>query len=79
MLIFCNECMINFRSRTSRVGSVSTFFREAFLPQGYPESVSSDYLQYQIWDTAQAFCSSITGLLFTAFIRCLTELIGVVR
>eukprot|EP00795_Rhopilema_esculentum_P015616 gene15616-6898_t len=36
-----------------------------FLPQGYPESVSEDYLEYQIWDTAQAFCSSITGTLAT--------------
>uniref|UniRef100_A0A670JBN7 RUS family member 1 n=1 Tax=Podarcis muralis TaxID=64176 RepID=A0A670JBN7_PODMU len=36
-----------------------------FLPQGYPESVSSDYLAYQIWDTVQAFASSITGTLAT--------------
>ncbi|KAI0235372.1 RUS1 family protein C16orf58, partial [Lamellibrachia satsuma] len=34
-----------------------------FLPQGYPESVSDDYMDYQIWDTMQAFCSSITGAL----------------
>ena len=39
--------------------------RSAFLPQGYPESVSEDYLEYQLWDTLQAFCSSITGLLAT--------------
>lgn len=43
--------------------SVSHFFRSVFLPQGYPESVSQDYLQYQIWDTIQAFASSITGTL----------------
>lgn len=36
-------------------------FREIFLPQGYPSSVSDDYLEYQIWDTVQGFCSSITG------------------
>lgn len=24
-----------------------------FLPQGFPESVSEDYLQYQFWDTVQ--------------------------
>uniref|UniRef100_A0A8C0GB37 RUS family member 1 n=1 Tax=Chelonoidis abingdonii TaxID=106734 RepID=A0A8C0GB37_CHEAB len=36
-----------------------------FLPQGYPESVSQDYLPYQIWDTVQAFASSITGALAT--------------
>ncbi|ESO05798.1 hypothetical protein HELRODRAFT_77440 [Helobdella robusta] len=36
-----------------------------FMPQGYPESVSGDYLEYQIWDTIQAFCSSITATLAT--------------
>ncbi|EDO39318.1 predicted protein, partial [Nematostella vectensis] len=39
--------------------------QSAFLPQGYPESVSKDYLTYQFWDTVQAFCSSITGTLAT--------------
>uniref|UniRef100_A0A1I8FG82 CLCKB protein n=1 Tax=Macrostomum lignano TaxID=282301 RepID=A0A1I8FG82_9PLAT len=36
---------------------------DVFLPQGYPDSVSADYLTYQMWDTAQAFCSSVTGAL----------------
>jgi len=39
------------------------FFQDVFLPQGYPESVSSDYVLYQLWDTMQAFCSSLTGAL----------------
>ncbi len=38
---------------------------EAFLPRGFPQSVSSDYVSYQIWDTCQAFASSITGMLAT--------------
>lgn len=29
------------------------FLQSVFLPQGYPESVSEDYLQYQFWDTLQ--------------------------
>ncbi|KAJ3104045.1 hypothetical protein HDU97_009592 [Phlyctochytrium planicorne] len=41
------------------------FLREAFLPEGFPKSVSPDYTSYQIYDTAQAFCSTITGLLAT--------------
>ncbi|CAG0890497.1 unnamed protein product [Cyprideis torosa] len=41
--------------------SLRRFLIEAFLPQGYPESVSSDYLEYQVWDTIQAFCSSLNG------------------
>lgn len=45
--------------------SLSDIFMSVFLPQGYPDSVSPDYLAYQIWDTVQAFASSITGTLAT--------------
>ncbi|XP_043942562.1 RUS family member 1 [Protopterus annectens] len=45
--------------------TLKAFFTSVFLPQGYPDSVSSDYLTYQIWDTIQAFASSITGTLAT--------------
>lgn len=40
-------------------------FYEAFLPVGYPDSVAPDYLEYQVWDTIQALCSSVTGTLST--------------
>lgn len=40
-------------------------FCQVFLPAGYPDSVSSDYASYQIWDTIQAFCSTISGTLTT--------------
>lgn len=36
-------------------------FKNLFLPQGYPDSVSEDYINYQLWDTIQAFCSTING------------------
>ncbi|KAJ5785652.1 uncharacterized protein N7503_010864 [Penicillium pulvis] len=36
---------------------------DIFLPSGFPQSVSDDYLPYQIYDSLQAFCSSIAGLL----------------
>ncbi|KAK1585784.1 vitamin B6 photo-protection and homoeostasis-domain-containing protein [Colletotrichum navitas] len=36
---------------------------DAFLPIGYPESVTPDYLGYQTFDSLQAFFSTITGLL----------------
>lgn len=42
---------------------VKGWVREAFLPQGYPDSVSSDYLHYQFWDSVQAYCSNIAGAL----------------
>ncbi|KAK3085163.1 hypothetical protein FSP39_025248 [Pinctada imbricata] len=50
-------------NQSARWTSLSSVFRSIFLPQGYPESVSNDYLTYQIWDTIQAFASSITGTL----------------
>ncbi|KAI5379889.1 hypothetical protein J4E82_001434 [Alternaria postmessia] len=34
-----------------------------FLPAGYPQSVTEDYIHYQIYDSLQAFSSSIAGLL----------------
>ena len=40
-----------------------THTQEAFLPQGYPTSVSDDYLAYQIWDTVQvhSYCVLESG------------------
>ncbi|XP_041813434.1 RUS1 family protein C16orf58 homolog [Chelmon rostratus] len=49
----------------SRGNSIVGVFKSVFLPQGYPESVSNDYLQYQFWDTVQAFSSSLSGTLAT--------------
>ncbi|TVY73460.1 RUS1 family protein-like protein [Lachnellula suecica] len=46
----------------------------AFLPAGYPHSVTSDYLEYQVYDSLQAFSSSIAGLLSS---RAVLEGIGV--
>lgn len=50
---------------SSFLGSIKHFFHVVFLPQGYPESVSNDYSSYQLWDTVQAFCSSLNGTLTT--------------
>ncbi|EJD02652.1 DUF647-domain-containing protein [Fomitiporia mediterranea MF3/22] len=36
---------------------------EIFLPSGFPDSVTPDYIGYQIFDSLQAFSSSIAGLL----------------
>ncbi|KAF5894736.1 RUS1 family protein C16orf58 [Clarias magur] len=53
------------QDRVTRGKSITDAFKNVFLPQGYPESVSEDYLQYQIWDTLQAFSSSLSGTLAT--------------
>ncbi|KAI3658167.1 hypothetical protein MP638_000850 [Amoeboaphelidium occidentale] len=49
------------RSKSSIVG----LFYEIFLPAGYPQTVTEDYAAYQIYDSLQAFCSTINGLLST--------------
>lgn len=36
-----------------RMNSFFSFATSAFLPEGYPNSVSKDYLEYQTWDTIQ--------------------------
>ncbi|ODV90472.1 hypothetical protein CANCADRAFT_44126 [Tortispora caseinolytica NRRL Y-17796] len=36
---------------------------DVFLPSGYPHSVTSDYTDYQIYDSFQAFASTIANLL----------------
>ncbi|ESZ97094.1 hypothetical protein SBOR_2524 [Sclerotinia borealis F-4128] len=35
----------------------------AFMPVGYPDSVTDDYTAYQFYDSIQAFASTIAGLL----------------
>ena len=38
---------------------------DMFLPDGFPKSVSNDYVPYQIFDSIQALASSFTGTLST--------------
>ncbi|KAF3765327.1 DUF647-domain-containing protein [Cryphonectria parasitica EP155] len=46
----------------------------AFLPAGFPHTVTNDYLAYQTFDSLQAFSSSITNLLAN---RAILEGLGV--
>ncbi|XP_054168037.1 RUS family member 1-like [Oppia nitens] len=45
--------------------ALKMLFTSVFLPAGYPDSVSNDYLEYQFWDSVQAFASSIMNNLGT--------------
>ena len=45
--------------------SLHDAFMSIFMPQGYPDSVSADYREYQIWDSLQAFCSYTTSTIAT--------------
>ena len=44
---------------------VAFVLRSLFLPEGYPSSVTPDYFAFQAWDTAQAMCSYLRGILAT--------------
>lgn len=48
-------------SGLSSIGIVQ-FLVNIFLPTGYPQSVTPDYFDYQVYDSFQAFSSSIASL-----------------
>ncbi|XP_025089925.1 RUS1 family protein C16orf58 homolog [Pomacea canaliculata] len=58
-----SKCNVHVIDRSPPRTTILQFFRTVFLPQGYPETVSQDYLAYQIWDTVQAFASSLSNSL----------------
>lgn len=43
-------------------GGILQFLTNIFLPTGYPHSVTPDYFDYQVYDSFQAFSSSIASL-----------------
>ena len=53
------------RLQTGFTSSVLACLHYAFLPAGYPNSVTPDYLSFQIWDTIQALSSYVRGMLST--------------
>lgn len=55
-------------------GMLGSAISAVFLPAGYPDSVSPDYLEYQLMDTTQALCSYLRGILAT---RAVLEGLGV--
>lgn len=57
-----------------RKGALRRAAERVLLPSGFPHSVSPDYLQYQCWDSAQALCSSLSGIIAT---RAVFEAVGV--
>ncbi|KAI3557326.1 hypothetical protein CABS01_10826 [Colletotrichum abscissum] len=50
-------------STTAGLANMRQILYDAFLPIGYPDSVTPDYIGYQTFDSLQAFFSTITGLL----------------
>lgn len=44
------------------------------LPEGFPESVTSDYLEYSLWRGVQGIAAQISGVLATQVINLLYRL-----
>jgi len=45
-----------------------SLFARVFLPDGFPHSVRPEYATYQLYDTLQALCSYLRGILTTTAI-----------
>lgn len=43
----------------------SDIFRRLMLPEGFPDSVTSDYLEYSLWRGVQGIASQVSGVLAT--------------
>jgi hypothetical protein len=54
-----SSCRIRLFERLSGV------FRKTFLPNHYPESVRSEFFEYQVYDSLQALCSTLRSILTT--------------
>lgn len=52
-------------ARAGLLPRIRTAFAAAFLPVGYPISVTPDYLSFQLWDSIQALSSYVRGMLST--------------
>ncbi|KAK2581179.1 hypothetical protein KPH14_007983 [Odynerus spinipes] len=52
-------------NKKSFISGIVSIIKDVFLPRGFPDSVHPDYIPYQIWDTLQAFASTIMGTLTT--------------
>lgn len=44
-------------------------FMRLMLPEGYPDSVTSDYLDYSLWRGVQGIASQISGVLATQVVH----------
>ena len=42
-----------------------TWFKNTFLPIGFPRSVRTEYFEYQFFDSIQALCSYLRGVMCT--------------
>ena len=44
---------------------IGVFLESLLLPEGFPDSVRPEYAEFQFWDSVQALCSYLRGMLCT--------------
>ena len=52
-------------SQQNRSLNWQAWFRTTFLPIGFPRSVKPEYFEYQFFDSIQALCSYLRGVMCT--------------
>ncbi|CAA6667359.1 unnamed protein product [Spirodela intermedia] len=73
-VITAGSSSLSLRRSGSRWGELRRKIVEAFIPEGFPDSVTSDYLPFQIWDSLQGLSTYIRSMLST---QALLSAIGV--
>ena len=63
--VVCINADEEFSPFTLKFKGLVQLLRSIFLPQGYPFSVSNDYLEYQLWDTVQVRCTTLRSSLIS--------------
>eukprot|EP01018_Ginkgo_biloba_P006222 Gb_26344 [translate_table: standard] len=74
VLITDNSGRFSVHREISRMSEVWRKFTAAFLPEGFPNSVTPDYMPFQIWDSLQGLSTYIRCMLST---QALLSAIGV--
>ncbi|CAN1823659.1 Protein root UVB sensitive 3 [Linum perenne] len=76
---------ISIQRSGSRFSHIWRGILQAFVPEGFPSSVTPDYVPFQVWDSLQALLSAIgvgeksatvIGATFQWFLRDLTGMVG---
>ncbi|KAI8539418.1 hypothetical protein RHMOL_Rhmol09G0181700 [Rhododendron molle] len=73
-IITASPSSIAIRRSGSRFNQISRRFLQAFVPEGYPSSVTPDYAPFQMWDLMQGLSTYIRTMLST---QALLSAIGV--
>eukprot|EP00981_Chlorochromonas_danica_P010233 scaffold3058_cov165-Ochromonas_danica.AAC.24 len=55
----------NKKQQIPQTNRIASFIKQTFLPIGYPQSVPSEYSQYQGWNLLQDLCSYLRGIMAT--------------